>query len=210
MVLAPLTALALRRRGVTKAGVCCAKAEVMNLIVGVLVEVVGVVAAAEQEAATRNAIFEALQEARDPRSVLTWPPCPSWPAVQCVCLLSASADLCSGTQQQNCGALAGSRILGLYGGCHFEGLWVCLLSKGVARTSSPGTLLQLVCYRQGVDADRNSKQHTEDVLTAKTKFRQFPKQAITVFGRCKPWVQLQVEGPVLKRYERPRITTVSL
>ena len=37
--------------------------EVMNLIVGVLVEVVGVVAAAEQEAATRNAIFEALQEA---------------------------------------------------------------------------------------------------------------------------------------------------
>lgn len=36
---------------------------VMNLIVGVLVEVVGVVAAAEQEASTRNAIFEALQEA---------------------------------------------------------------------------------------------------------------------------------------------------
>ena len=35
----------------------------MNLIVGVLVEVVGVVAAAEQEAATRNGIFEALQEA---------------------------------------------------------------------------------------------------------------------------------------------------
>ena len=41
-----------------------ALSEVMNLIVGVLVEVVGVVAAAEQEASTRNAIFEALQEAR--------------------------------------------------------------------------------------------------------------------------------------------------
>ena len=36
---------------------------VMNMIVGVLVEVVGIVAAAEQEASTRKSLLETLKEA---------------------------------------------------------------------------------------------------------------------------------------------------
>ena len=36
--------------------------EVMNMIVGVLVEVVGIVAAAEQEASTRKSLLESLRD----------------------------------------------------------------------------------------------------------------------------------------------------
>ena len=46
--------------------------QVMNMIVGVLVEVVGIVAAAEQEASTRKSLLESLKEARGVSS--TWEP----------------------------------------------------------------------------------------------------------------------------------------
>ena len=39
-----------------------ARSKVMNMIVGVLVEVVGIVAAAEQEASTRKSLLEGLRD----------------------------------------------------------------------------------------------------------------------------------------------------